>query len=119
MRKKTALQTPGNRKASPKQTKGLVAKGQKPRQSAQETCVLDNRSHRTPRGLPTFAGGHGACPSERRDRRWMARRARSDSECAAGPPLTELDPQREGDRSCPGTSLFPCSADVITFVITS
>ena len=52
MRKKTALQNPGNRKASPKQTKGLVAKGQKPRQSAQETCVLDNRSHRTPQRLP-------------------------------------------------------------------
>jgi hypothetical protein len=47
MRKKTALQIPGNRKASPKQTKGLVAKDQKPRQPAQEECVLDNRSHRT------------------------------------------------------------------------
>ena len=52
MRKKTALQIPGNRKASPKQTKGLVAKDQKTRQSAQETCALDNRSHRTPRLLP-------------------------------------------------------------------
>jgi len=47
MRKKTALQPPGNRKASLNQTKGLVAKGQKPPQPAQETCVLDNRSHRT------------------------------------------------------------------------
>ena len=47
MRKKTAQQTPENRKASLNQTKGLVAKGQKPGQSAQETCVLDNRSHRT------------------------------------------------------------------------
>jgi 5-methylcytosine-specific restriction enzyme B len=47
MRKKTALQIPGNRKASPKQTKGLVAKDQEPRQSAQEECALDNRSHRT------------------------------------------------------------------------
>ena len=47
MRKKTALQTPENRKASPKQTKGLIAKGQQPGQSVQEECVLDNRSHRT------------------------------------------------------------------------
>ena len=47
MRKKTALQTPEDRKASLNQTKGLVAKGQKPRQSVQETCVLDNHSHRT------------------------------------------------------------------------
>ena len=47
MRKKTALQNPGNRKASPKQTKGLVAKDQKPQQSAQEECAPDNRSHRT------------------------------------------------------------------------
>ena len=77
MRKKTALRTPRNRKASPKQTKGLVAKGQKPRQSAQETCVLDNRSHRTSRGLPTFAGGRGACPCKRRDRKRMTRRAAS------------------------------------------
>ena len=61
MRKKTALQIPGNRKASPKQTKGLVAKGQKPRQSAQEECVLDNRSHRTFRGCRR---GHCAALSE-------------------------------------------------------
>ena len=39
-----------DRKASPNQTKGLVAKGEKPRQSEQEGCVLDNRSHRTSRG---------------------------------------------------------------------
>jgi len=47
MRKKTALRTPENRKASPHQTEGLVAKGKKPRQSVQGKCVLDNRSHRT------------------------------------------------------------------------
>ncbi len=47
MRKKTALQIPGDRKASSNQTKGLVAKGEKPRQSGQEGCVLDNHSHRT------------------------------------------------------------------------
>ena len=29
-KKKTALQNPGDRKASPNQTKGLVAKGEKP-----------------------------------------------------------------------------------------
>ena len=46
-KKKTALQNPGDRKASPNQTKGLVAKGEKPRQSEQEGCVLDNHSHRT------------------------------------------------------------------------
>ena len=46
-KKKTALQIPGDRKASPNQTKGLVAKGEKPRQSGQEGCVLDNHSHRT------------------------------------------------------------------------
>ena len=51
MRKKTALQTPEDRKASLNQTKGLVAKGQKPRQSVQETCVLDNHSHRTSQKL--------------------------------------------------------------------
>ena len=56
MRKKTALHIPGNRKASPKQTKGLVAKDQEPRQSAQEECALDNRSHRT------FGGGSGSSP---------------------------------------------------------
>jgi hypothetical protein len=46
-KKKTALQIPGDRKASPNQTKGLVAKGEKTRQSGQEGCVLDNHSHRT------------------------------------------------------------------------
>ena len=51
-KKKTALQNPGDRKASHNQTKGLVAKGETTRQSAQDTCVLDNRSHRTPRLLP-------------------------------------------------------------------
>jgi hypothetical protein len=51
-KKKTALQTPRNRKASPNQAKGLVAKGEKSRQSGQEECVLDNRSHRTPRAVP-------------------------------------------------------------------
>ena len=63
MRKKTAQQNPGNRKASPKQTKGLVAKGQKPRRSAQEECALDNRSHRTSRGLPAFAKGATFAPA--------------------------------------------------------
>ena len=53
MRKKTALQNPGNRKTSPKHTKGLAAKGQKPRQPAQEECALDNRSHRTFSGFRT------------------------------------------------------------------
>jgi hypothetical protein len=52
MPKKTVRKAPGDRKASPKKTKGLIAKGQKPRESVQEGCVLDNRSHRTPRGLP-------------------------------------------------------------------
>ena len=55
MRKKTALQNPENRKASPNQTSGLIAKDRKPGESAEEKCVLDNRSHRTPRGLPAFA----------------------------------------------------------------
>ncbi len=65
MRKKTALQTPENRKASPKQTKGLVAKGQKPRQSGQEECALDNRSHRTSRGLTERPTGRDPEPSLR------------------------------------------------------
>ena len=52
MRKKTAIQTPEDRKASPKKTKGLIAKGQKPGESVQEECVLDNLSHRTLRLLP-------------------------------------------------------------------
>ena len=47
MRKRTAFQTPEDRKASPNQTKGLIAKGQKPGESVQEECVLDNLSHRT------------------------------------------------------------------------
>ena len=51
MRKKTALQTPKNPKASPNQTSGLIAKGQQPGESAQEECVLDNRSHRTSQKL--------------------------------------------------------------------
>ena len=68
-KKKTALQTPGDRKASPNQTKGLVAKGEIPGQSEQDTCVLDNHSHRTPRALavgplgPT-PKGREAKPSE-------------------------------------------------------
>ena len=45
MRKKTALQDPGSRKASPNQTKGLVAKDQKAEEPAQDGCALDNRSH--------------------------------------------------------------------------
>ena len=57
MRKKTALQTPRNPKASPNQTSGLIAKGQKPGESVQEECVLDNRSHRTPCGLPEAPSG--------------------------------------------------------------
>ena len=56
-KKKTALQTPKNRKASPKKTKGLVAKDQKPRQSAQGECALDNHSHRTSRPLPEAPAG--------------------------------------------------------------
>ena len=56
-KKKTALQIPGDRKASPNQTKGLVAKGEKPRQSGQEGCVLDNHSHRTPCRLPEAPSG--------------------------------------------------------------
>jgi len=47
MRKRTDFQTPEDRKASPNQTKGLIAKGQKPGESVQEECVLDNLSHRT------------------------------------------------------------------------
>ena len=47
MRKKTALQTPRNPKASPNQPPGLIAKGQTPGESAQDVCVLANRSHRT------------------------------------------------------------------------
>ena len=47
MRKKTALQTPKNPKASPNQPSGLIAKGQEPGESAQDGYVLDNRSHRT------------------------------------------------------------------------
>jgi len=47
MRTKTALQNPGNPKASPNQPSGLIAKGQQPGESAQEKCALDNRSHRT------------------------------------------------------------------------
>jgi hypothetical protein len=52
MRKKTALRTPENPKASPHRPSGLIAKGQQPGESAQEGCALDNRSHRTARGLP-------------------------------------------------------------------
>jgi len=51
MRKRTDFQTPEDRKASPNQTKGLIAKGQKPGESVQEECVLDNLSHRTPQKL--------------------------------------------------------------------
>ena len=51
MRKKTALQTPGNPKVSPNQPSGLIAKGQQPGKSVQEECVLDNLSHRTFHGL--------------------------------------------------------------------
>ena len=40
MRKKTALRTPGNPKASPNQTSGLIAKGHQPGESAQEECAL-------------------------------------------------------------------------------
>jgi hypothetical protein len=47
MRKKTARHTPDSPKASPNQPSGLIAKGQKPGESVQEECVLDNRSHRT------------------------------------------------------------------------
>lgn len=47
MRKRTAFQTPEDRKASPNQTKGLVAEGKKTRRSGLERCALDNRSHRT------------------------------------------------------------------------
>ena len=52
MRKRTDFQTPKDRKASPNQTKGLIAKGQKPGKSVQEECVLDNLSHRTLRLFP-------------------------------------------------------------------
>ena len=55
MRKKTALRDPENPMASPNQPSGLIAKGRHPEESAQEKCVLDNHSHRTPRGLPAFA----------------------------------------------------------------
>ena len=61
MRKKTALQDPGSRKASPNQTKGLVAKDQKAEEPAQDGCALDNRSHRTFSGFRT-----GAKPSATR-----------------------------------------------------
>ena len=47
MSKKTVRKAPGNRKASQKKTKGLIAKGQKAGQSEQEECALDNLSHRT------------------------------------------------------------------------
>jgi len=52
MRKRTDFQTPEDRKASPNQTKGLIAKGQKSGESVQEECVLDNLSHRTFQKLP-------------------------------------------------------------------
>jgi len=52
MSKKTVRKDPGSRKASPKKTKGLIAKAKNAGQSEQEECALDNRSHRTPRGLP-------------------------------------------------------------------
>jgi len=52
MSKKTVRKAPRNRSASPKKTKGLMAKGKKTGQSVEDPCVLDNRSHRTPRGLP-------------------------------------------------------------------
>jgi hypothetical protein len=48
MSKKTVRKDPGSRKASPKKTKGLIAKAKNAGQSEQEECALDNRSHRTP-----------------------------------------------------------------------
>jgi hypothetical protein len=57
MPNKTVRKTPGTRKPSPTKTKGLIANGRKNGQSAQDPCVLDNHSHRTPRGLPDFAKG--------------------------------------------------------------
>jgi hypothetical protein len=91
MRKKTAPQNPGNRKASPKQTKGLVAKGRKPGESAKEKCVLDNRSHRTPRGLAAQPPGCDpeppSCSTVLLPKRVLRRRAVSDSEPALGPLL--------------------------------
>ena len=86
MRKKTALQTPGNRQASPNQPSGLVAEGQKPRQSGLKRCALDNRSHRTPRGLPDRPkAGTRSRPLVRSFSTTIRHRLRaaSDSECAA------------------------------------
>ena len=48
MSKKTVRKALGSRKPSPKKTKGLIAKGEKTRQSVQDPCVLDNRSHNAP-----------------------------------------------------------------------
>ena len=52
MSKKTVRKAPGNREASQRKTKGLIAKGKKTGQSVQDPCVLDNLSHRTPQRLP-------------------------------------------------------------------
>jgi len=47
MPKKTVRKAQRDRKASPKKTKGLIAKAHQAKKSAQEECALDNRSHRT------------------------------------------------------------------------
>ena len=53
MRNKTnprARATPTTSRDQP--SSGLVAKSENDRQPAEETCVLDNRSHRTPWASP-------------------------------------------------------------------
>ena len=46
-KKKTAPQTPNDRKASSRKQAGLIARGKQAQQSAKPRSALDNRSHRT------------------------------------------------------------------------
>jgi hypothetical protein len=60
-KKKTAAQTPNDRKASSRKQSGLIARGKNAQQSARPGSALDNRSHRTVMRFscaPPERGGH-------------------------------------------------------------